>query len=455
MGIKVGTIYGIPLYFDYSWFIILALIVGTVGFGVMPATYPGLGDVQYLILGLLSAFLLFVSIIVHELAHSIIAKRNGLKIGRITLYVLGGVSEMNEEAPNPNLELKMAGAGPLTSLAIAGASFAGWLLALDLNLSIYVQGPLQYSALFNLLVAGFNLIPAFPMDGGRILRSLIWKSNKDMLRSTKTASTIGRIFAYALMVGGVFIGLFDFVDGIWLVLIGWFVSSGAKGEYSRALIMRDLSGIKARDMMARDVRIVSQDSSLRSIQSEFVQQKKGVVVIEENSSLVACVTLQDLRKVKSGLLDSLKVKNIMIPRDKLATVRESDLAKQVLSATDRNKLGIVFVLQDASDHVAGIITRSEISRTIQMQESALANEVRAPPGSERSISIQSGMLFEIDSPQGDWAPQFAPNQFALVSERKDLGKFTFQAIQKGRFSILLVKHDGKRSDELDYSILVS
>ena len=203
MAIKIGSFYGIPLYLDYSAFKIFALIAYTVGFGLMPTSYPNLSTIEYISIGILSANQLFVSIIVHELAHSIVAKRNGLKIGKITLYLLGGVSEMEEEPPNAGLELKMSAAGPLTSIAIAVACFFGWVASVNSNAPALIQGPVYYSFLVNAIVAGFNLIPAFPMVGGRILRSLIWRRNNDMMKSTRTAATIGRGFAYLIMFAGI------------------------------------------------------------------------------------------------------------------------------------------------------------------------------------------------------------------------------------------------------------
>ncbi len=469
MAIKLGTIYGIPLYLDYSWFIILALIVFEVAFLIMPYEYPGLSTGLYLLLGVLSAFLLFASIVVHELAHSIIAKRNGLKIGRITLYLLGGVSEMSEEPPNPSLELRMSAAGPLTSLAIAGVSYVGWLASLSVKAPVIIRGPLEYTALFNVIVAAFNLIPAFPMDGGRVLRSIIWRSSGDMIKSTKISATVGRIFAYVMMVGGVLLTFLVpsyLFDGIWLVLIGWFISSSAQGEYRQVQILRDVADLKARDMMSKTVDRVSEEITLTELSSQFLQYKHKGFPVMRGDELIGCVTMQDLRAVKKELWDTTRVLDIMAPKEKLATVKESDPAKQVLAAIGSRQIGRIFVLSDdMSGRLVGIITRTDVMRTIQMQESFLKN---APPpgpaGLERNIPVEVGMLFQIIAPEYggiNWSPSFNPGEFSLVSEQivqiapdKQAKQFTLQALKKGTFYINL-NQPGDKKSSLTYTILVN
>jgi Zn-dependent protease/CBS domain-containing protein len=469
MAIKLGSIYGIPLYMDYSWFIILALIIYTVGFGYMPAQYPNLTDAVYLLLGVLSAFLLLVSIVVHELAHSVIAKRNGLKIGRITLYLLGGVSEMSEEPPSASLELRMSAAGPLTSFAIAAGSYLSWLASIYSHAPVTLQGPLYYSALFNLIVAAFNLIPAFPMDGGRVLRSIIWHFNGDMIRSTKIASNVGRIFAYAMMLGGIIVSFLNpgfIFDGIWLVLIGWFIASSASSEYRQVQIMRDVADLKARDIMTRSVDRVSEELTLTELSSQFLQYKHNGFPVMRGEELIGCVTMHDLRSVKKELWETTKVADIMTPKSKLVTVTENDSAKHVLAQMGSNQIGRIFVLSsDMSGRVAGIITRTDVMRTIQMQENILrAAPPPAPAGSERVISVEVGMLFQIMSPEdrgANWSTAFNPVEFALISEQivqiapdRQTKQFTLQALRKGTFYVNLIESGEKKSSQR-YTIIVN
>lgn len=474
MAIKIGTIYDIPLYLDYSWFLIFALIAYTVGFGLMPVDYPGLPSLEYLAIGLLSAFLLFASIVVHELAHSIVAKKNGLKIGKITLYLLGGVSEMEEEPPTASLELKMSAAGPLTSIAIAVVCLLGWIASVHLHAPVLIQGPVQYSYLVNALVAGFNLIPAFPMDGGRILRSLLWMRSNDMMKSTASASQIGRVIAYVIMFAGVFFLIFvDLFDGLWLILIGWFISSGASSEMNQLRMQRDLANLKADDIMTRTVDSVSPDMTLSELSSEFMQHKhNGFPVVDSSGEILGCITTQDLRHVQRNRWDTTFVRDVMTPKEKLVTVKESDSAQQVVTLMSRNQIGRVFVLND-SGRLAGIITRSDIIKTVKVQESILGEPGRGAPSSEKEfpISVEVDMMFEIEAPStlgdstGTWSASFNPTAFTLVSQRVvqlssrgQTTQYTFQALQKGIFSIVLyptLSAGGTTKPGKKYSIIVS
>lgn len=471
MAIKLGTVYGIPLFLDYSGLVIFALIAYTVGFGLMPATYRNLSWTIYASIGILSAILLFVSIIVHELAHSIVAKNNGLKIGRITVYLLGGVSEMEEEPPTANLELKMSAAGPLTSIAIAVACFFAWMISSDLHASVLIQGPLQYSYLVNALVAGFNLIPAFPMDGGRVLRSLLWRRSKDMMQATKTASSVGRMFAYLIMFAGVFyiIIMGDIFTGLWLMIIGWFISSSASSEMNQMKIQQDLSTLKAKDMMTRNVDSVRPEISLSELSSEFMSRKhNGFPVIDSAGELAGCITMDDLRRVKREMWDSTLVRDVMIQREKLITVREKDPAQLVVNLMQRNRIGRVFVLTD-TQQLSGIITRSDVVKTIEVQESVGGTRGLGIVPIARNIPVEKGMLFEIESPSGKWTSSFNPSEFTLISESvsqlSDGGeemRFTFEALQRGRFSIVLLPkpiyaNEKKTSQDkgVNYTIVVS
>lgn len=469
-GIKIGTIGGIPLYLDYSWFLIFALIAYTVGFGLMPVDYPGLPSLEYLAIGLLSAFLLFVSIVVHELAHSIVAKKNGLKIGRITLYLLGGVSEMEEEPPTASLELKTSAAGPLTSIAIAVGCLLGWIASVHLRAPVLIQGPLQYSYLVNALVSVFNLIPAFPMDGGRILRSLLWMRNNDMMKSTAEASQIGRVIAYIIMFAGVYFLVFvNLFDGLWFILIGWFVSSGASSEMNQLRMQRDLANLKADDIMTRIVDSVSPDITLSELSSEFMTHKhNGFPIVDKSGEVLGCVAAQDLRRVDRNRWDTTFVRDVMIPKEKLVTVKESDSAQQVATLMSRNQIGRVFVLND-SGRLAGIVTRSDIIKIIKVQESILGEPGRESQSSEKEfqISVEVGMMFLIEAPPfpggsvSAWSASFDTAAFILVSQRVvqlsgrgQTTQYTFQALQKGIFSIVLYP-SGSSQPGKKYSIVVS
>jgi Zn-dependent protease/CBS domain-containing protein len=443
----------------------------------MPEYYAGLTTVEELTLGVLSAFLLFGSVLVHELAHSIVAKRNGLQIGRITLYLFGGVSEMTEEPPNASLELKMSIAGPATSIAIAVILGGLWYLSIRAGASILVQGPLLYSFLINLVVAAFNLIPAFPLDGGRVLRSILWRFNGDILRATKIASTVGRIFAYLLMLAGIVVFVFtgDLFDGIWFVLIGWFISSGATSELRQQMVQQDLAPLKVRDIMTRTVDSVPPDMTLNDLSLQFLERKHNGFPVMYGNELLGCVTMHDLRRATKDSWNVLTVREIMVPKDKVITIKESEPAKKALQLMSQHQIGRIFVLSDSGSGISGIVTRTDIMKTIEMRENTRGGTFGTGGGggkgdsSMNTIAVENGMLFELASPpsdtQSDWAASFDQTSIALVSTRliqladsnQTAKHFTFQALGKGRFLITLNPSGGAKGSSLTpvrYTVVV-
>ena len=448
MAIKLGNIYGIPILLDYSWFIIFFLIVWTVGFALMPSEYPGLSTAEYLFIGILSSVLLFVSILLHELAHSIVAKRNSLKIASITLFLFGGVSAMEEEPSSPELELKMSSAGPLTSLALAGILEIMYLIFASANLPPLIQAPVQYIAYFNFIVALFNLLPAFPMDGGRVLRSIIWMRNKDIFRSTRTASTIGQWIAYGMMfVGFFFILTVDLLSGLWFILIGWFISSGAKASMGQAIIERGLQRMTASEVMSRNVDSVDPDMSLTDLSNEFFQKKHNGFPVLSEGELVGCVTSHDLRKVKREQWSMLKVRDIMTGKPDLVTMKETDQANNSISLMNNKRIGRVFVV-DEFGKLKGIITRTDIIKTVQLQELS-----KQTPGSsetfeglKRTFLAEKGMFFVIEQELGsarDLVAEFDSGRLKLADARitesngKMVKQFVFEIHQSGLQTVLL------------------
>ena len=416
----------------------------------MPTSYPNLSIIEYLSIGILSAVVLFASILIHELAHSIVARRNGLQIGKITLFLFGGVSEMEDEPVDANVELKVAAAGPLTSIAIGIIGGATWYLSLVTNAPVIVQSPLFYGFFVNVIVAGFNLIPAFPMDGGRVLRSLLWRSNKDIVRSTKTATTVGKIFAYLMM----FIGIFtlftaDFFTGFWLLLIGWFISSGATSELNQTLVQRALANLKAMDVMTRYVDSVPPDMSVADLSLDFLNRKHNGFPVLQDNELIGCVAIEDLKKFKRDVWSATRVKDIMTPNEKLVTMKETDPARNVVTLMIKNRIGRVFVL-DSSGKLSGIITRNDVIKTVQMEESVLGGRAPFSPASQGLvISVDQGMLFELEmqlDEGADWSAMYDRIEFALIGVRilqissgGQAKQFTFQGLRKGRFMITLLQ----------------
>jgi CBS domain-containing protein len=382
-----------------------------------------------------------------------------LKIREITLFIFGGVSELEEEPGNPSLELKIALAGPLTSVALAIGLGALWWLSVLVKLSPLIQAPLNYAAVVNEIVALFNLIPAFPMDGGRVLRSVIWKRNGDLLRATRLATIVGRAIAYVLMFSGLFFILaVNFFSGLWLIIIGWFISSGARGAFTQTVIEEELGKYTAAEIMTRKVDSVSPDSTLEELSQEFSRLKHNGFPVISGGSLQGCVTTGDLRKIKKESWSSSYVKDIMTPREKLQTLREGERATRAALLMSNYSIGRVFVLNETGELV-GIITRSDVLRTVQFSQFTLAPG-RGGRWEGTSFTVELGMNFVLEQPvvpDMDWIADFDAEKTSLVSEQRikhadgrDFKQFVFHASGSGiQVIILLLEKSGLPEAERD------
>src|SRR2546426_10702328 len=225
--LRIGKIAGIDIYINVSWIIILVLLTVSLATGWFPQLYPGWSTATYWIVGFISSILLFVSVLLHELAHSLVARRRGLPVKDITLFIFGGVSNIEQEPKDAGIEFQVAVVGPITSLLIGAVCF---LLQLPLRgTNSLLGGILFYLAVTNILLGVFNLIPGFPLDGGRVLRSIVWKLTGNMRQATRIASLTGQVIAYLFILLGIwifFVG--DILDGIWFGFIGWFLLSAAQ-----------------------------------------------------------------------------------------------------------------------------------------------------------------------------------------------------------------------------------
>src|ERR1700680_1905471 len=219
---RIGKIAGIDIDINVSWIIILVLLTVSLATGWFPQLYPGWSSATYWLVGLISALLLFVSVLLHELAHSLVARRRGLPVKNITLFIFGGVSNIEQEPKSAGIEFQMAVVGPLTSLLIGAVCY---LLQLPLRgTNSPLQGILFYLAVTNILLGIFNLIPGFPLDGGRVLRSIVWKISGSMRRATRVATITGQIIGYLFILLGIWLFFTsNILDGIWLGFIGWFM----------------------------------------------------------------------------------------------------------------------------------------------------------------------------------------------------------------------------------------
>jgi Zn-dependent protease/predicted transcriptional regulator len=291
--------FGFAVRVDASWLIIAVLITWSLAAGFFPHYYPALSHAEYWLMGISGAVLLFVSIIVHELAHSLVAQRSGLPMKGITLFIFGGVAEMDHEPPSAKAEFQMAIAGPLTSVAV-GLIFYVLAEAARGNWPVVVVGVFSYLAWINWLLAAFNMIPAFPLDGGRVLRSLLWHWKGNIWQATRIASTIGSGFGMLLMALGIYRLLVgDFIGAVWWFLIGMFLRGAAQGSYQQLAVQRMLQGEPVRRFMNTNPVTVSPAISLEDLVENYIYKYhyKMFPVVNNSQEPLGCITTKEVKEV--------------------------------------------------------------------------------------------------------------------------------------------------------------
>jgi Zn-dependent protease/CBS domain-containing protein len=297
-----------------------------------------------------------------------VAKKNGLPIARITLVVFGGVSEMREEPKDPRLEVKMAAAGPLTSFLIAAVTAGLWYLNLTLQGWVGLTATLQYAAMINALLGAFNLVPAFPLDGGRVLRGAMWSRSGNLLKATNLASRIGEAFAFAMMLGG-FVAIFfgDFVDGIWFLFLGWFLRSGAESSRNQTIISEALAGVRVGDVMTREVLTVPPEMTVQQLVSDyFLVRTHGGYPVVKDGKLLGIVTLQCVRTLPKDMWNHTSVAQVMVSCERAVTIGPDAAAADAMAKMARQRVGRLLVT--AGDNMLlGILTNGDLMRAVQVR----------------------------------------------------------------------------------------
>jgi Zn-dependent protease len=363
--ISLGKVFGIPLRLHYTWFIIFALVTySLVLYPLEEAPYPPIE--QRIILGILTSLLFFASIITHELAHSILAIRNNIPVKDITLFVFGGVSQITKEATRPRAELSIAIVGPLTSLALAGI-FYGLHLLLAGTQQILAASLMQWLALINVILAVFNLIPGFPLDGGRIFRALVWQKTNDYHRATRIATKVGRGIAYAFMAGGLALIIFlpqYWLNGMWLVFIGWFLNDAARASYQQVLLRDALTGITARQVTDYGCPLVPPHLNLTELVQQYILPTgRNCFLTSWGAELEGMVTLQQIKKVPRTRWATTSVQDIMTPASKLKVAYANQDILSVLQEMNGESTNHIPVMEDGK--VIGVINREDVARFLR------------------------------------------------------------------------------------------
>jgi Zn-dependent protease/CBS domain-containing protein len=361
-GIPIGKAFGISLRLHYSWFFIFVLVTWALAAAYFPTTYPTWNLTLKITAGIITSFLFFASVLVHELMHSIVALRQGIKIQAITLFFLGGVSQMSGEPKTAGDEFRMAAAGPFSSL-ILGGIFLGISYGLnDINnlAAQFVAAISYYLGIINILLGVFNLIPGFPLDGGRVLRSIIWWQTKNMQRATKIASNIGRAVGFLFILGGIWLAFTgNFFNGIWLALIGWFLLSAASASYSQVLIQDMLKGHTAGEVMSHECTVVPPDITVeRLINEHILSSGRRCFPVVSDGHTQGLVTLDSVRAVPRDARGTTLVKQAMVPLGQIKAVSPDEDLGNVLQLLTENDINQVPVISEGK--VVGMVARDNL-----------------------------------------------------------------------------------------------
>jgi Zn-dependent protease/CBS domain-containing protein len=359
--VRVARILGIPIYVHYTWLIIFVLLSWSLATGYFPRPGAGLGPAAALALGVATAILFFGALLLHELAHAFVAVRDGLPVRGITLFILGGVAQLAREPRQAGAEFRMAVAGPLMSLFVGGVFAALFVLGGRMGWPQPALLLCRYLGYINVALAVFNLVPAFPLDGGRILRAAIWHSTGSLTKATRIASGAGVVLAYVIIGIGVARIMSGVVaGGLWLMFIGWFVLQAAQSGYQQALLRQALRGVEARDVMREEIAAVPPDLTLAQFVNDHLMRSRmsEFCVMDDGGRLLGVITLTSVKRIERDRWDDVSVADAMTTTEQCPTVRASQNAFEALMLLGAEH-GEQVVVRDGS-RLVGTITRQDL-----------------------------------------------------------------------------------------------
>jgi Zn-dependent protease len=360
--ISLGRILGIPIGLDYSWFLIFALLTWSLATSYFPGEFKGWPVAQYWIVGAVTVIMMFGSVVLHELGHSVVALRYKIPVRSITLFVFGGVAQIGAEPPSAVAEFWIAIAGPVTSFALA-------ILFSVLQPLVGALGPLlavaKYLAYINGALALFNLIPGFPLDGGRIFRAVVWGITHSLHRATLIAANLGRFIAYGFIIAGVwqmFTG--NFGNGLWIAFIGWFLESAASSQIRQQTIHDLLAGHHVSDAMRRDYITVNPDATLEQLVREHILgSARRSLVVKQNDKVAGLLTLHSVKAIPPSDWSTTRADQVMIPVAQMKRIRPDAELTDALGEMDRDGVNQLPVM--VGDEIQGVLGRDDIITTVR------------------------------------------------------------------------------------------
>ncbi|MGE5293224.1 MAG: site-2 protease family protein [Solirubrobacterales bacterium] len=365
--IHLFTIWGFKVGIDLTWLLLAVLVAWSLAASLFPAYFPGYSTATYWWMGIAGAVGLFISIVFHEFWHSLVARHYGLPMKGITLFIFGGVAEMSDEPQNAKTELLMAIAGPISSVVLAGIFLLLGRAILAGNWSGPSAGVLQYLGWLNLILAVFNMLPAFPLDGGRVLRAILWSIKRDLRWATRVASSIGSGIGLLLIVLGLFTFISGgFVAGIWYFLIGMFIRSAAEMSYRQVLLRRALGGEPISHFMETNPVTVPPTITVRDLVNDyFYRYHHKMFPVSGDGNLAGCITSQQIRDIPREQWEQRSVQDVLVPCSRETTIPPDTDALEALSIMNRTGNSRLMVAD--GEHLVGIVTMKDMLKFLNLK----------------------------------------------------------------------------------------
>jgi Zn-dependent protease/predicted transcriptional regulator len=361
----IGRIFGIPLRIHVSWFLVFGLVVWSLARYYFPVVLPNHPAWEYLVLGVVAALLLFASVLVHELGHCLVALRYRIPIAQITLFIFGGMAQIRREAPTPRAEFLIAIAGPIVSVLV-GLGF--WLLAELPGPPPEMTAVSEHLRNINLVIAIFNLVPGYPLDGGRVLRAALWAWSRNFHQATRYSARVGQGFAVLLMLFGIYDVVTGMaIGGVWFLLIGAFLYTAAHSTHRQVSFQESMLGLRVGDMMTPEVVVLEPGMNLdEAVDNYFLRFGYGGFPVMQNGRLVGMLSLKDLKAIPRHRWGTLTVGEVMAPHSLQAEIHPNEpitAALEQMFHDDRSRL----VVRDG-DKLLGLVTRSGIARFLDLRQ---------------------------------------------------------------------------------------
>ena len=359
-GIRIGRIFGISIYLHPSWFLIFALITLSLR-TQFTAQHPSWSPAQHWMLGVITSLLFFGSVMFHELSHSLVAKHYKIPVASITLFVFGGLARIGREPSSAKQEFNIAIAGPISSFFLSAVFYFVGRYSGNLEM---VGATSRWLAEINFMLAAFNLAPGFPLDGGRVLRSIAWRITGDFSKATRVASRTGQLFAYVMIFAGIWIALQgNWFGGLWWVFIGWFLLSAAQESYAQVAIRNTLAGVSAADIMTQDVPTMPRDFSLENYVHEVLRTGRRCHIVTGDGAPVGLMTFHAAQGIPRDEWPNTSIQAAMRPMDEIKWASPSEPVLSVLERMQAEDINQMPVLEDG--RVVGMIGRDSILRVLQ------------------------------------------------------------------------------------------